>query len=470
MRENDLQALGRELHGDVIDARDATYDAARQVWNGLIDRHPALIAQCVDAADVAASLRFAQDHDLVVAVRGGGHSIAGYGTCDSGIVIDLGRMKAIDVDMSERIARAQGGVTWGELDRETQRFGLATPGGVISTTGIAGLTLGGGFGWLSRRFGATVDNLLAAQVVTADGQIIRASAEENAELFWGLRGGGGNFGVVTSFEYRLHPVGPMIFGGFVGYPIERAPAFLRFYREWMPTVPDELSADVVLLSPLPGEGIDPSLVGKPMITLGLCYSGPVENGEEQIASLRAFGDPELELLGPLPFTEMQSAYDSYVPHGICAYWQTAHCKGLSDGLIISVLDQFSRRTSARSMVVIEYLAGAFGRRDEATTAFTNPGDPYRVLVEAISVAPEEGERNVAWANAASDSLAPFSSGSVYLNYLGSEGEERVKIAYGSAKYAQLMRLKQAYDPTNVFRLNQNIAPAIEPAPVAGGTS
>jgi FAD binding domain/Berberine and berberine like len=461
MRERDVDALGNGLRGELIGRDDAAYDAARRVWNGLIDRHPSLIVRCADADDVVASLRFAQAHDLDVAVRGGGHSVAGFGTCDDGIVIDLGRMKGIEVDADRRVARAQGGVIWQELDRETQRSGLATAGGVISTTGIGGLTLGGGFGWLSRRLGATVDSLLSAEVVTADGQIVTTSAHENEDLFWALRGGGGNFGVVTSFEYRLHQVGPTIFGGWIGYPLERADDLLRLYREWMPTAPDELSADVVLAPP-PEEGVPEELLGMPMISVGLCYSGPLAAGEEAIAPLRELGDPALDRTGALPYTTMQSTFDSHVPHGICTHWKTANLSELTDGAIQALLEQFARAPStgstSGSTIVIEYLEGAFGRRDEAGTAFNNPGDPYRIIVEANSARASDSEASRDWARGCSEALAPFTTGSVYLNYLGAEGEQQVKNAYGASKFDKLRQIKQVYDPANVFRLNQNIPP------------
>jgi FAD/FMN-containing dehydrogenase len=454
----DVDGLRNELRGELIGPDDAAYDAARRVWNGVIDRHPSLIARCADASDVVASLRFAQDNDLDVAVRGGGHSVAGFGTCDHGLVVDLGRMKGIRVDADRRVARADGGVLWQELDRQTQRVGLATAGGVISTTGIGGLTLGGGFGWLSRRFGATVDNLLSAEVVTADGRIVTASAGENEDLFWALRGGGGNFGVATSLEYRLHPVGPRVFGGFLAYPVERAAELLRFYREWTPTVPDELSADVVFAPP-PEEDATDGVQGVPMVSVGFCYSGPVEDGEKAIAPLREFGEPLLDESGELLYTTMQSTFDPHVPAGIYTHWKTANLAELSDGAIQALLEQFALAPASGSTIVIEHLDGAYGRRDEASTAFSHAGETYRVIVEANSFRAADSDASRDWARGVSEAVAPFTTGSIYLNYLGAEGDEQVRRAYASAKFETLRQIKQAYDPENVFRLNQNIPPA-----------
>src|SRR5262245_6409893 len=328
-----LADLAQHFRGQLIRPGDTQYDAARAVWNGAIDRHPAIVARCTGTADVRAAIRFARERDLVVAVRGGGHNVAGTAACDGGLVIDLSSMKGVWVDPAGRTARAEPGLLWGEFDRETQAFGLAAPGGIISHTGIGGLTLGGGLGWLMRRHGLAADNLLSADVVTAEGDVLRASAEENADLHWGLRGGGGNFGVVTSFEYRLHTVGPIGLAGVLLYPAAKAREVLRFYREFIESAPDELTTIVVLRMAPPAPFLPTSVHGQPVVVIGACYAGSVEDGGRVVASLRRFGEPLVDLIRPTSYVAHQSLFDPTAPHGLGYYWKSEYMSSLSDALI-----------------------------------------------------------------------------------------------------------------------------------------
>jgi len=457
--EEAVQTLKASFRGQLIGPDDDGYDTARRVWNGLIDRRPTLIARCAGVADVLDAVRFARANDLVVAVRGGGHNIGGFATSDGGIVIDLSPMNGIRVDPRARTVRAGGGTTWGALDHETQAFGLATTGGFVSTTGIGGLTLGGGYGWLGRSFGLACDNLTSADVVTADGQMLTASKDENEDLFWGLRGGGGNFGIATSLQYRLHPVGPTVFGGAVFYPIGQARDFLRFYRGWTPTLPNELSTAAALLIAPPAPFVPEELVGKPVVGMALCYSRPVEDGEQAIAGLRAFGPAAIDLAGPIPYTAQQALFDGFFPHGILAYWKSEHLAELTDGAIEAFLESFARSPVPASQFFIEQLEGAVAQSGREDTAYSHRDTRYRVLVVGLWTDPADTDAGVAWAREFQTALQAFSTGGVYVNYLGEEGEDRVKAAYEPETYARLAALKAKYDPTNFFRLNQNIKPA-----------
>jgi hypothetical protein len=377
-----VQELAAGLGGEVIQSGDERYEAARRVWNGMIDRRPALIIRCAGVSDVLAAVGFARTHDLAVAVRGGGHGIAGFGTCDGGLVIDLSPMRGVRVDPERRVARAQGGVTWGELDHETQAFGLATTGGLISTTGIAGLTLGGGFGWLARSYGLACDNLISVDVVTADGRLLTASEDENPDLFWGVRGGGGNFGVVTSFEYRLHPIGPVVFGGALFYPIDQAADFFRFYGDWSAGTPEELGDSIALLVAPPAPFVPEELQGTPMIGIAIGYLGPLEQGEQAIAGLRAFGPPAIDLLGPLPYTALQAMFDAFYPHGLCSYWKSEYLEHLHSDLVETMLEHFAQRTSPLSQVFVEHYGGAVARVRPGESAVSHRALPYRLLILA----------------------------------------------------------------------------------------
>jgi FAD/FMN-containing dehydrogenase len=454
-----IATLAGSFSGALLTPGDAGYDDARQVWNGAIDRHPALIARCASVGDVVAALRHARECDLLVAVRGGGHGVAGLAVCDDGVVIDLSPMRGIAVDPAARTARAQAGVLWGEMDAATQEHGLATVGGIVTHTGIAGLTLGGGIGWLMRRHGATVDNLLGAEVVTADGDVVRASAEEEPELFWGLRGGGGNFGIVTSFEYRLHAVGPTVLAGPIFHALEDGPEVLRFYRDYVAQAPDELTT-IVMLRRAPAVAFVPAeLHGRPVVMVTVCYAGPVERGEEVLAPLRRFGRPLVDAVGPRPYVELQSVFNAGVPHGWHYYWKSWELPPLQDAAIDTLVEQARRITSPRSYVIVFQLGGALARVGDHDTAFGQRDAAHDVNINAVWLPGDAArDEHVRWARECYAALEPFATGRTYVNFLADEGQQRVRAAYGEERYARLVALKRAYDPGNVFRLNQNIDP------------
>ncbi|HSS72611.1 MAG TPA: FAD-binding oxidoreductase [Gaiellaceae bacterium] len=456
----DVAALEQELRGTLVRPSDAEYDTARSVWNGMIDRRPAVIVRCAGAADVIAGLHFAREHDLVVAVRGGGHNVAGFGTCDDGVVLDLSAMQEIRVDPRLETARAGGGVLWSEFDQETQAFGLATTGGLVSTTGIAGFTLGGGIGWLMRKHGLACDNLVSADVVTADGRVLTASTVDNEDLFWGLRGGGGNFGVVTSFEFRLHRVGPIVFGGALFYPLAQAAELLGFYREWAPTLPDELTTMIAFLTAPPLPFIPEAQQGTKMVALALCFVGPTDEGEAMIAPLRAVLEPAAEQVGPLPYRMLQGMFDASVPHGIHSYWKTEHLDELEDGAIDVAVAAAEAAASPMSQLHIHHIEGAVARGGAENSAFGRRDSRYIVNTIGIWTEPEFADGEIANARSATAAFHEFSSGGAYLNFFDAdEGDERIRAAYGPDKYERLVALKDRYDPGNVFRLNQNIKPS-----------
>ena len=455
----DDELLENSVHGLVIGPEDEGYDEARSIWNGAIDRRPACIARCTGVADVVAAVRFARERDLLVGVRSGGHGVGGHALCDGGLVIDLSPMKGIRVDPATRTARAEAGVLWGELDRETQHFGLATVGGIVTHTGIAGLTLGGGIGWLMRKHGATVDNLLSADVVTAQGEIVTASDEENPDLFWAIRGGGGNFGIVTSFEYRLHPVGPIVLAGPVFHRLEDAPEVLRFYREFIAAAPDELTTifDLSVAPPVPF--LPEEVHGKPIVMVGACYAGSPDEGAEVVRPLKQFGRPIVDLLEPKPYTALQSMFDPLVPHGWHRYWKSVELPPLTDDAIDTLVEHSSAPTSPKSYCIVFQLGGALARVGEDETAFSQRGAAHNVNINAVWTEEDpDAERHIAWAQDYFDAMQPQAGGRVYVNFLGEEGGNRVRQAYGARNYERLVELKRAYDPTNFFRLNQNIEP------------
>src|ERR671922_827489 len=447
------------VHGPVIGPEDEGYDEARSIWNGAIDRHPAWIVRCTGVADVVAAVRFARERDLPVAVRSGGHGVGGHSLCDGGLVIDLSPMKGIRVDPPRRTARAEAGVLWGGPDRGAHLFGLAAVGGIVTHTGIAGLTLGGGIGWLMRKYGATVDNLVSADVVTAEGKLVRASEEENANLFWGIRGGGGNFGIVTSFDYRLHPVGPIVLAGPIFHPLEDAAEVLRFYREFIATAPDELTTIFDLSVPPPLPSVPEEVHGKPVVMVGACYAGSPAEGAEVVRPLKNFGRPLVDLLEPKPYTALQSMFDPLVPHGWHRYWKSVELPPLTDGAIDTLVEHASAFTSPKSYCIVFQLGGALGRVDEGETAFSQRDAAHNVNINAVWTEDDpEAERHIAWARDFFDAMQPHAGGRVYVNFLGDEGAERVRQAYGDRQYERLVELKRAYDPTNFFRCNQNIEP------------
>ena len=452
--------LRESVSGPVIGPYDEEYDEARAIWNGMIDRRPACIARCRGVADVVAAVRFARERELLVAVRSGGHGVGGHAICDGGLVIDLSPMKGIRVDPAARTARAEAGVLWGELDRETQLHGLATVGGIVTHTGIAGLTLGGGIGWLMRKHGATVDNLVSVDLVTADGEVLTASEDENPDLFWGLRGGGGNFGIVTSFEYRLHRVGPIVLAGPIFHPFEDAGEVLRFYREFIAAAPDELTTIFDLPGAPPLSFLPEDVHGKPIVMVGACYAGAAEEGIEVLRPLKEFGTPIADLLEPKPYTALQSMFDSLVPHGWHRYWKSVELPPLTDAAIDTLVEHASALTSPKSYCIVFQLGGALARVGEDETAYSQRDAAHNVSINAVWTADDaEGERHVAWARDFYSAMQAHAGGRVYVNFLGDEGADRVRQAYGARQYERLAKLKRAYDPTNFFRMNQNISPA-----------
>ena len=456
--EAGLSALEASFRGELVRPDDAGYDAHRKVWNGSIDRRPALIARCAGVADVRAAVGFAKDSGLPVAVRGGGHSFPGLSVCDGGIVIDLGSMKGIRIDPEKRTARVQAGVLWGELDHETQAFGLATTGGIVSHTGVAGLTLGGGIGWLQRKLGLTVDNLLAADVVTAEGDLVKASDDENADLFWGLRGGGGNFGVVTEFEFRLHPVGPTVLAGPIFWLMEDSPELLRFYREWIADAPDELMTIVIHRKAPPVPFIPAELHGRLVVGVACCYAGEIDEGEQVVRPLREFGTPALDLCVPKPYVEHQGMFDASYPHGWWYYIRACDVAELTDEVIDITVEHSERIKSPLTSFPIWQQGGAIARVGENETAFNGRGAGHTFNVAGATTGPEGFDEEREWSRTFWSALEPYHT-SVYVNFLMEEGEERIRDAYGAAKYDRLKALKRRYDPDNLFRLNQNIPPA-----------
>jgi FAD/FMN-containing dehydrogenase len=455
--------LAASFRGEVLAPASPGYDAARRVWNGAIDRRPACIARCTGVADVVAAVRVARERDLVIAVRGGGHNVAGTAVCDDGMVIDLSAMRAVLVDPGDRTAWVQGGALWGDVDHETQAHGLATTGGIVGHTGVAGLTLGGGLGFLMRRHGLAVDNLVEAELVTADGRVVRASADEHPGLFWALRGGGGNFGVVTSLRFALHPVGPLVMAGPVFWAAEDATDVLRWYRGFAAAAPDELGSVVRLgtIPPLPG--IPADLHWRPAIAVICCHAGAVADGERAVRPLRRLGTPLLDLLGPAPYAAFQGGFDDTVPHGWHYHWKGTDLARLSDEVIAAIAGHAFAAGSPRSYAAIFHLGGAVARVPRDATAYAARDVAHHVVVDAAWLPGESGERaasETAWARRFLDALRPHRAGGVYVNFLDADdAADRVGEAYDAATRRRLAEVKAAYDPDNVFHHNVNIPPA-----------
>ena len=445
-----VQKFADGLRGRLVQSGDGGYDQARTVWNGMIDRRPALIARCAGPADIIASVHFARDHGLLVSVKGGGHNITGNAVCEGALMIDLSPMKGVRVDPAGRTARAEAGLTWGEYNRETQAFGLASTGGVVSTTGIAGLTLGGGLGWLMGKHGLSCDNLISADLVTADGALVTASADRNSDLFWGLRGGGGNFGVVTSFEYQLHPVGPVL-AGMVIHPMARAKEMLRFYRDFCRGCPDEMLAAAALMT---------SHEGEPVAVIIASYIGDLAEGERAMAPLRKFGTPLADTIAPTSYVQLNTLFDAAVPYGgVQRYWKSSFLDELGDQLLDIMVARAAKMLSPMSMVLFFHMHGAAARVDRDATAFGLRRDQWDY--DAISQwnDPAETAGHIQWTRDYWTAVEPFASGEVYVNHLDAEEATRIRAAY-SGNYERLVALKNKYDPANLFRMNQNIRPTI----------
>jgi FAD/FMN-containing dehydrogenase len=455
-----LTGLRQTVRGEILTPGDPGYDEARSLWNALIDRRPALIVQCTGAADVVDAVNFARDQGLDLSIKGGGHNVAGNAVNDGGIVIDLSQMRGVRVDPDANTVRVQGGATWGDCDRETQLFGLAVPAGVVSTTGVAGLTLHGGLGHLRRKHGLTIDNLLSVDIVTADGQFRKASATENEDLFWAVRGAGSNFGVVTSFEFQAHAVGPMLFVGATFYPLEEAPTILPAWRDFMAQAPEELSSLAICWSIPLHEPFPPELAGTPVVAVAAAYCGPVEEGERVVQPLRELAEPVVDASGPWPWLGLQSGFDAVFPKGELRYWKSRSVAELSDEVIAEILEYAGSRPTPLTDIAIWHHGGAMSRVGETETAYGGRDVPFLVTAEANWTDPAHSDDAIAWARELWDAMERYSTGAVYLNFpgLGEEKEELARAGYG-ANYETLAELKAKYDPDNLFRMNINIPPA-----------
>ena len=448
-----VENFASNLRGQLLSPGEDGYDEARTIWNAMIDKHPAMVARCADDADVVQAVNFARDNNLLISIHGSGHNVSGNAICDGGLMIDLSDMKNIEVDAERRVARAAAGVLWQEFDKATQAVGLATTGGTISTTGLAGLTLGGGIGWLMGKHGLACDNLVSVDIVTADGQLLTASDSQNQDLFWGLRGGGGNFGVATAFEFQLHPVGEVL-GGMIIHPLDQAVELAKFYNEFASTSPDELGTMLAFVSTPEGERV---------VAVAICYNGPIDEGEKVLAPLRGFGSPLADMVGPMPYTQVQAMLDEGFPAGLQNYWKSNFLSGLDEAAMELLVDHVRNAPSPNTAIAIEHFGGEVNRIGINDTAFNHRGAEYNLIILGMWPDASANDENVAWVRNLWDAMQPYSSGGVYVNYLGQEadeGSDRVKAAYGEEKYERLVALKNKYDPGNLFRLNQNIRPTV----------
>jgi FAD/FMN-containing dehydrogenase len=460
-----VEALSLALGGQLIRPGDPGYDAARRVNNALIDRRPALIARCRGAADVVAAVTFAREQRLLLSVRGGGHNVAGSAIADGGLVVDLSAMRGVRVDPAARTVRAGGGATWADVDRETQLFGLAAPGGAVSTTGVGGLTLGGGYGHLRRKHGTSCDNLLSVDVVTADGRLRTASATEHADLFWAVRGGGGNFGVVTSLEFRCHPIGPIVALAAPIYAFEEAGRIARGWRDFMAAAPDEVSSNLILWSMPPLPTVPAEQHGRPVVILAAIYAGSADVGETVMRPLRELSTPLADLSGQMPYTVLQSAFDSFFPYGrLRYYWKSLHLDGLTDQTLDAVVERAAGLPTPQSLVALWHHGGAMHRGGASETAFAGRTAPVLLSLDTTWADPADDERCIGWTRRFWSEMHAHSSGGVYLNFggFGEEREELVRAAFGPS-YERLAAIKREYDPTNLFRMNHNIPPSVESA-------
>jgi FAD/FMN-containing dehydrogenase len=457
-----LPALRASLRGSLVLPGEPDYDEVRAIWNAMVDRRPALVVRAAGAADAILAVGFAREHGLSLAVRGGGHNIAGNAVTEGGLMLDLSRMRSVRVDPAARTARVEPGATLAEFDREAQAFGLATPLGINSTTGVAGLTLGGGFGWLSRKHGLTVDNLLSADIVTADGRLLHASAEENDDLFWAVRGGGGNFGVVTSFEYQLHPIGPQVLAGLIVHPFAQAKELLEGYRRFVASAPDEVTAWVVLRKAPPLPFLPAEWHGKNVLVFAVCAVGDVVAAERALAPLRSLGRPIADVVGAVPFAEWQTAFDPLLTPGARNYWKSHDFKTLEDGLLRVLVESAERLPTPESEIFLASVGGAINRRAPDATAYPHRDVEFVINVHTRWRDSADDRAHIGRTRELFDAAAPFATGGVYVNFMPEDDHGRVQNGAYGVNYARLARIKSKYDPTNLFRMNQNITPAVLP--------
>ncbi len=452
-----VNELNKTFNGQLIQPGDSSYDESRKVWNAMVDRCPAIIAQCKNADDIINAVNFARENELVVAVKGGGHSVAGRSVCEGGLMIDLSGMRDVKVDPQKKIAHVSGGATLADLDAATQEHGLATTGGLVSETGVAGLTLGGGIGYLARKFGLTVDNLLAVDVITADGKLIHASDEENPDLFWAVRGGGGNFGIVSSFQFQLHEVGPDVLTAQIFYPLDRAVDVFHAYRDLMANAPDELACYALVVNVPPVEPFPEEYHSKPAALLLACYSGDHEQGLKLLKPLQELGNPILNVVTPIPYAKLQQSFDAGNPAGGRYYWKGDYLSEISDDAIDTLVSFLDNIPGAFSMVGIEPMGGAISRVDPSATAFAHRDVNFSLGIWAGWTDPSDDEKIIAWTRRFHEAMKPYATGGVYTNYLDDDDDNRVKRAYGD-NHDRLRKVKTKYDPDNFFRQNHNISP------------
>jgi len=459
INDSDVEAFKAEFRGRLLTADDEGYDEARTIWNAMIDRRPALIAQASANEDVMLAVNFARDHGILFSVRGGGHNIAGNAVCEGGLMIDLSGMKSVQIDTEKRIANVGPGALLGDFDREAQAHNLATPLGINSTTGVAGLTLGGGFGWLSRKYGMTVDNLLSADVVTANGMTVRASESENADLFWGIRGGGGNFGIVTNFEFQLYQFGPDVLTGLIVFPFDQAKEVLGKYREAVKSMPDELNVWVVMRKAPPLPFLPEEAHGKEAVILAIFYAGDPAEGEKLIEHMKNFGTPFGQFIGVQPYTAWQQAFDPLLTPGARNYWKSHNFAELSDGAIDTAIKYVSNLPSPHTEIFFGLIGGQASRVDADATAYSQRDALWACNVHGRWETPEEDREGIAWARAFFDAAAPFATGGVYVNFMPEDETERISKAYAPNVWKRLVELKDKWDPSNLFRMNQNVRPS-----------
>ena len=445
--------------GPILRSGDSGYDAARQVFNGMIDRRPAAIARCQDAYDVVRAVNAGRERGVPISVYGGGHAVTGSAVVDGGLCIDMREIGTIEIDTSTATVRAGGGLTWADLDAATQEHGLAVTGGRVSSTGVAGLALGSGSGWLERKLGFTCDSLLEAQVVTADGRIVTASPRENADLFWALRGGGGNFGIVTEFTFQLHPVGPVVLGGLLMYPAAMGADLVRFWRDFMLEAPEEVGSGVAFITAPPADFVPEPVRGHPVVGVVVCYAGSVEEGQSVLAPLLEFGPPAISMVQPMPYVAVQQLLDPANPPGMQNYWSGDFLAELPDEAVDTLVGIATRPVSPLTQIILVAGGGAISRMEDDATAFGGRDAPFNMHYLSMWADPKDTERNIEFTRGLSGAMKPWTTGRVYLNFIGDEGSSRVESGFGPQKYQRMRDLKRTWDPTNLFRHNQNIPPA-----------